>query len=132
MSLSDPVANLLTKIRNASAAKHPTVDVQASRLNERILAILKSEGFVRNYKIMGEAPKQTFKVYLKYAQDRSPAIARLVRVSKLGQRRYAGTDSIPRVLNGLGRAILTTSKGVMTDEEARRQRVGGEVLCFVW
>ena len=132
MSLSDPVANALTKIRNASRAKHPTTEVRASKLIERMLGILKDEGFIRSYKLMGEAPKQSLRVYLKYGPDRAPAICQIVRVSKLGRRRYCGTDNLPRVLSGLGRSILTTSRGVMTDEEAKRQRVGGEILCYVW
>ena len=99
---------------------------------ERMLGILKDEGFIRSYKTMGEAPKQSLRVYLKYGPDRTPAISQIVRVSKLGRRRYCGTDNLPRVLSGLGRSILTTSRGVMTDEEAKRQRVGGEILCYVW
>ena len=132
MQTSDPVANCLTKIRNASRVKHPTTDVPASKLTARLLAILKEEGFIKNYKTAGEAPKQTIKIYLKYGPDHVPAIAHLVRVSKSGRRRYAGVDSMPRVLSGIGRSILSTSKGVMTDQQARKQGVGGEILCYVW
>ena len=130
--IADPVANLLTKIRNASRAKHPVVDVPASRLATNILLVFKQEGFIRNYKPVGQAPKQQLRVYLKYAPDRTPVITQLIRSSKPGRRRYRGVGELPRVLNGLGRAVLTTSKGVITDQEARRQKVGGEVLCYVW
>jgi len=132
MASIDSVANLLTKIRNASRARHPTVDVQASKLTAQILTVLKQEGFIRNFKPAGQAPKQRLRVYLKYAPDRSPAVMQLIAVSTPGSRRYRGAEELPRVLGGLGRAILTTSKGVMTDQEARRQRIGGEVLCYVW
>ena len=132
MSRTDPVADLLTKIRNASRARHPAVDVPASRLTTKIVFVLRQEGFIRNYKPVGQAPKQQLRVYLKYAPDRMPAITQLIRSSKPGRRRYRGVHELPRVLNGLGRAILTTSKGVLTDHEARRQGVGGEVLCYVW
>ena len=130
--ITDPVADVLTKIRNASSAHLPTTDVRASKLTERILAVLKQEGFIRNYKAMGEAPKKQIRVYLKYAPDKTPAIKQVIRVSKPGQRRYRGIDKLPRVLGGLGRTILTTSKGIMTDRQARQDRVGGEVLCYVW
>ena len=129
---TDPVSNLLTKIRNASRAKHPVVDVPASNLTRQILAVLKQDGFIRNYKAVGQAPKLFVRVYLKYTPDHTPAIMQLIRISKPGQRSYRGAGELPRVLNGLGRAILTTSKGVITDQEARRQRIGGEVLCYVW
>ncbi|MBI3320469.1 MAG: 30S ribosomal protein S8 [Candidatus Omnitrophica bacterium] len=133
MSLTDPVADVLTKIRNASRARHGTVEVRASKLTQQILSVLKEEGFIRNYKPAGEAPKQSFRVYLKYVPpDRTPTISEIIRVSKPGLRSYRGPEELPRLLGGLGRAILTTSKGVMTDQEARRQRVGGEVLCYVW
>ena len=129
--ISDPVSDLLTKIRNASRAKHPTADVRASHFGERILVLLKQEGFIRNYKPLGQAPHKQFRVYLKYAPGRVPAITQLVRASKPGQRQYRRVNKLPRVLGGLGRAVLTTSKGLMTDHEARRQRLGGEVLCYV-
>ena len=132
MSLSDPVADLLTKIRNASRARHPVVEVSASKLATKILFVLKQEGFIRTYQSVGEAPKQQLRVYLKYGPGRTPVIAQLIRSSKPGRRHYRGVEELPRVLNGLGRAILTTSSGVMTDVEARRRRVGGEVLCYVW
>lgn len=130
--VTHPIADCLTKIRNASRARHSHVDVRASRFTQQILAILKEEGFIRNVKPVGQPPKQMLRVYLKYMPDRTPAIARLVLVSKPGQRHYRGADELPRVLGGLGRAVLTTSRGLMTDQEARRQRLGGEVLCYVW
>ena len=132
MGMTDPIGDCFAKIRNASLAKHAVVDVRASKLAERVLVLLKEEGFIRNYKRAGEAPKQSFRVYLKYATDKTPAITQLARISKPGRRYYRRTDQMPRVLSGLGRAILTTSKGVMTDQEARRQKIGGEVLCYVW
>ena len=133
MSITDPVADFLTKIRNASRARHEAVEVRASRLTQQVLSVLKQEGFIRNYKTAGQAPKQTFRVYLKYVPpDRTPTISELIRVSKPGLRSYRGPQELPKLLGGLGRAVLTTSKGVMTDQEARRQGVGGEVLCYVW
>ena len=130
--ITDPVADVLTKIRNASSARLPATDVRASKLTERILAVLKQEGFIRHYKAMGEAPKKQIRVYLKYTPDKTPVIKQVIRVSKPGQRRYRGIDNLPRVLGGLGRSILTTSKGIMTDRQARQERVGGEVVCYVW
>lgn len=130
--ITDPVANFLTKIRNGSRANLPVVDVPASKLTERILVVLKQEGFIRNYKAMGEAPKKRIRIYLKYGLDKAPAIKQVIRVSKPGQRRYRGVEKLPRVLGGIGRSILTTSKGIMTDRQARQARVGGEVVCYVW
>ena len=132
MSQTDPVADVLTKIRNASSAKHPAVDVRASELTTRILTVLQQEGFIRNFKPVGQPPKQQLRVYLKYAADYTPAIGQILRVSKPGRRRYRGTGELPRVLNGIGRAVLTTNKGVMTERQAKEQGIGGEVLCYVW
>ena len=132
MAGSDPIADGLTKIRNASRAKHPTVDVRPSRLLQQLLEVLKREGFIRTYKPIGEAPAQrALRVYLKYAK-RTPTLVELIRVSKPGMRRYCKAGELPRVLVGLGVAIVTTSKGVMTEREAYQQRIGGEVLCYVW
>ncbi len=130
--ISDPTSDLLTKLRNGSRAKHATVDARASKFSERILALLKQEGFIRAYKAVGEGTHKSFRIYLKYAPGRVPVIKQLVRASKPGRRQYRKATKLPRVLGGLGRAILTTSKGVMTDQEARRQRLGGEVVCYVW
>lgn len=132
MNSTDPIADLLTKMRNASQARHRSVEVPASRLAERLLAILQREGFIRAFKPVGQAPRGQLRVYLKYAPDKSPAIVQLVRVSKPGLRSYCGVGRLPRVLGGLGRVILTTSKGLMTDQEAKQQRLGGEILCYVW
>jgi small subunit ribosomal protein S8 len=132
MGATDPLADVLTKIRNGSNAKHATVDVPASKVAERVLALLKDEGFIRNVKPMGEGVHRSLRVYLKYGPDKVPAIGQIRRISRPGQRAYADLDRMPRVLNGLGRAIMSTSKGVMTDQKARREHVGGEVLCYVW
>ncbi len=132
MSAIDPIANALTKIRNASSARHPSVDVSASKIIQRLLVVLKEEGFIRNVKPMGQPPRQQLRVYLKYGPEKTPAIVHIARISKAGYRRYAKADQLPRVLRGLGRAVISTSKGLMTDHQARRQRLGGEVLCYVW
>ena len=132
MGASDSLADMLTKVRNASRAKHPAVDVRASRLAERVLGVFKQQGFIRAYKLVGETPPQRMlRVYLKYANG-TPAIRQVVRISKPGQRHYRKAAKLPRVLRGLGVAIVSTSRGVMTDREAYRQRVGGEILCYVW
>ena len=132
MASSDSVSNGLTKIRNASRAKHPSVDLPASRLVERILDVLKQEGFIRTYKALGEVPpRRVLRVYLKYAR-KTPAISQLIRVSKPGVRQYRKASELPRVLGGLGVAIVSTSKGLMTERDAYRQRIGGEVICYVW
>ena len=132
MSISDPLSDGLTKIRNASQAQHPTVDVRATRMLERIVDVLRQEGFIRTYKTVGEtAPQQMLRVYLKYAK-KTPAITQLIRVSKPGVRFHRKANELPRVLGGLGIAIVSTSRGIMTEREAYRQRIGGEVLCYVW
>ena len=132
MAANDTIADGLTRLRNASRAKHPTVDLRASRMVEQILAVMKQEGFIRTYKPVGEKPSQrTLRVYLKYQQKRS-VITQLVRVSKSGARVYRKASELPRVLGGLGLAIVTTSKGLMPEREAYRQRIGGEVVCYVW
>ena len=131
MPSSDPLADVLTKIRNASRAKHPMVDVRASRIAERVLDVLKQEGYIRTYKAMGEVPTQRMlRVYLKYAK-KIPAIKELVRISTPGRRKYSNASLLPRVLRGLGVAVISTSRGVMADRDAYRQRVGGEVICYV-
>ena len=132
MATSDPIADGLTKIRNASRASHPSVDVRASRVVEQILNVLKQEGFIRAYKAMGESPVQRmFRVYLKYAKKR-PAITQLIRVSKPGKREYRKSTELPRVLGGLGLAVISTSKGMMPERDAYHQHIGGEVVCYVW
>ena len=132
MAVSDSIGDGLTKLRNASQAKHPTVDLRASRMLEQILAVLKQEGFIRTYKTVGEQPTQRFlRVYLKYMKKR-PVITALVRVSKPGKREYRKASKLPRVLRGLGLAVVTTSKGLMAERDAYRQRIGGEIICYVW
>ena len=132
MAATDTIADGLTRLRNASRAKHPTVDLRASRIVEQILAVLKQEGFIRTYKLVGEKPSQrTLRVYLKYQQKRA-AITQLVRVSKSGTRVYRKASELPRVLRGLGLAIVTTSKGLMPERDAYRQHIGGEIVCYVW
>ncbi|MFQ5848124.1 MAG: 30S ribosomal protein S8 [Candidatus Methylomirabilales bacterium] len=130
--LSDPIADTLTRLRNASAAGHEKVDIPSSRLKVEIARILKEEGFVRGYKVIDERPQGTLRVYLKYGPGNERVLRGIVRASKPGLRVYTHARKIPQVLSGMGIAILSTSKGVMTDGEARRQAVGGEVLCYVW
>ncbi|MCL2045472.1 MAG: 30S ribosomal protein S8 [Oscillospiraceae bacterium] len=131
MLTTDPIADMLTRIRNASAAKHPTVDIPASNMKKSIAEILLQEGYIRNYQIINDGIQGVIKVTLKY-NGTEKAIAGLRRVSKPGLRVYAGADELPYVLRGLGIAIISTSKGVMTDKKARSSHVGGEVLAFVW
>ncbi len=133
MSFTDPVGDMLTRIRNGSAARHEKVLVPASRLKERIAEVLREEGYIKDFVVHKDDKKQgAITILLKYSSDREPAISDIKRVSKPGLRRYVPTDEIPRVLNGLGIAILSTSKGVLVDREARKQKVGGELICTVW
>jgi small subunit ribosomal protein S8 len=129
---SDPVADMLTRIRNASRAEHEKVDVPASRLKIRLAEILKQEGFIKNYRMLEDSTQGTLRVYLKYGVANERLISGLVRVSTPGRRIYVPHDRIPRILAGMGVTILSTSRGVMTDREARQQKVGGEVLAYVW
>jgi small subunit ribosomal protein S8 len=131
MSLSDPVADFLARIRNAIRARHQKLDVPASKLKAEIARILKEEGYISNYKTQEEDGKQVLRVYLKYA-GAEPAILDLARVSRPGCRVYIGRDEIKRVQGGMGISIMTTPKGVMTGRQARREGVGGELLCEVW
>ena len=131
MSWSDPIADMLTRIRNAQAATHEMVEVPHSKLKAEIARVLKREGFITDYVSEGGA-KKVLRVYLKYSPEGEPSIRGLQRVSRPGLRKHTGVDEIRPVLGGMGVAILTTSQGIMTDQEARRQRVGGEVLCSVW
>lgn len=131
MSFSDPIADMLTRIRNAHMAGLDIMDVPHSRLKSEILRIFKREGFITDYVVEGGV-KKVLRVYLKYTEDRKPVIRGLKRESKLGLRKYVPSDKVPRVLGGLGVAILSTSSGVMTGKEARKQHVGGEVLCSIW
>jgi small subunit ribosomal protein S8 len=129
---SDPIADMLTRIRNAIAARHLKVDVPASRLKMEIARILKNEGYILNYKMAEEGSRKLIRIYLKYTPGNVPVISEIQRVSRPGCRVYVGAKSVPRVLGGLGINILTTPKGVMTGKEARQAGVGGEVLCQVW
>ncbi|GIU75151.1 MAG: 30S ribosomal protein S8 [Bryobacteraceae bacterium] len=130
--VSDPIADMLTRIRNGLKARFPKVDVPASKLKLEIARILKDEGYILNYKIVDEGSHKAIRVYLKYSETGQPAISNLERVSRPGCRVYVGSREIPKVLGGLGISILTTPKGVMTGKEARRQNVGGELLCKVY
>lgn len=132
MSVSDPISDMLNRIRNASSAGMKTAEVDHSVLKSEIAAILKREGYVRDVAIEAEGGRKTLQVALKYGAGRKPVIKGLRRISRPGLRRYVGFDGIPRVLGGMGIAILSTPQGVMTDAEARQKRVGGEVLCQVW
>jgi len=131
MQITDPIADMLTRIRNASAAKHPTVDIPASNMKKSIAEILLQEGYIKNYQLVNDGIQGVIKVSLKY-NGTEKAISGLRRVSKPGLRVYAGADELPYVLRGLGIAIISTSQGVMTDKKARTAKVGGEVLAFVW
>lgn len=132
MSFTDPIGDMLTRIRNASSARHEKVLVPKSRLKIRIAEVLKDEGFIKDFVVHQDGAQGAITILLKYSADREPAISDIKRVSKPGLRRYVPTDSIPRILNGMGIAILSTSKGVMVDREARKQKVGGELICTVW
>ena len=132
MQITDPIADMLTRIRNAGAARHATVDVPASKMKKAIAQILLDEGYIKAFEIVEDGVQGTIKITLKYTANREKAISGLRRVSKPGLRVYAGADELPRVLKGLGIAIVSTSKGVMTDKKARELHIGGEVLAFVW
>jgi len=130
-AVSDPVADLLTRIRNGFRARHQRVDMPSSKLKIEIARVLKEEGYISNYKVSEEKKKQTLRVFLRYAPDGASVIRKIDRVSKPGRRVYAGAGEVPRVLGGLGVNILTTPQGVMTGKTARRAKVGGEILCNV-
>ncbi|MBR2806552.1 MAG: 30S ribosomal protein S8 [Oscillospiraceae bacterium] len=132
MHITDPIADLLTRIRNASSAKHETVEVPASNMKKAIAQILLDEGYIKNMQVVEDDKQGMIKITLKYDADRKPAITGLRRVSKPGLRIYTSCEDMPKVLKGLGIAIVSTPKGVMTDKQARRANVGGEVLAFVW
>ena len=133
MHITDPIADMLTRIRNASNAKHDSVDVPASNMKKSIAQILLDEGYIKNYQLIDDGTQGIIRITLKYSQpNKEKAISGLRRVSKPGLRVYAGADELPKVLRGLGIAIVSTSKGVMTDKAARAAHVGGEVLAFIW
>ena len=132
MAMTDPIGDMLTRIRNAMMASYDTVDIPKSKLKLSIANVLKSEGFIKNYRIVEEGARGTIRISLKYDEKGVPVISGLKRVSKPSRRYYTKSDKIPKVLGGLGVNILSTSKGVMTDREARKVGVGGEVLCAIW
>ena len=132
MTTSDLIADMLTRMRNAMGGRHAKVDVPASKLKADIARILKEEGYILNFKLAEEGSRKTIKIYLKYSLANTPVISKLERVSRPGCRVYVGSREIPRVLGGLGINILTTPKGVMTGKTARKEGVGGEVLCQIW
>ena len=132
MQITDPIADMLTRIRNANSAKHDTVDIPSSNMKKAIAEILLEEGYIRSFQVLSDGTQGTIRVSLKYPGGKEKAITGLRRVSKPGLRIYAGAEELPRVLRGLGTAIISTSQGVMTDRKARDQNIGGEVLAFVW
>ncbi len=133
MQMSDPIADMLTRIRNANTAKHDTVDVPASKMKQAIADILLKEGYVKAVEVIEEGTYKTIRITLKYGKDKNEkVITGLKRISKPGLRVYASTDKLPKVLGGMGTAIISTNKGVLTDKEARKENVGGEVLAFIW
>ena len=132
MHITDPIADMLTRIRNANSAKHDTVDVPASNMKKAIAQILLEEGYIKNFQLIDDGTQGVIRITLKYGAGKEKVISGLRRVSKPGLRVYAGADELPKVLRGLGIAIVSTSKGIMTDKEARKEKVGGEVLAFIW
>jgi small subunit ribosomal protein S8 len=134
MTMTDPIADMLTRIRNANMARRETVKMPSSKLKEALAEVLRREGYIEGYEVtqFPGRPGRVLEITLKYAPDRTRTISGLRRISKPGLRVYTGADKLPRVLGGLGVAVLSTSQGLMTDREARRRRVGGEVLCYVW
>lgn len=132
MPVTDPIADMLTRIRNALVAKHETIDVPASKMKKSIAEILLTQGFIKGYEIQDVAPQANIRITLKYGPNGEKVISGLKRISKPGLRVYAKKDEVPKVLNGLGIAIISTSKGVITDREARALSVGGEVIAYIW
>ena len=132
MQITDPIADLLTRIRNANTVNHETVDCPSSKMKAAIVEILANEGYIKGYQIIEDGKQNVIRMTLKYSPSGERVISGLKRVSKPGLRYYASADEMPRVLKGLGTAIVSTSKGIMTDKEARKEHIGGEVLCFVW
>ena len=132
MTMTDPIADMLTRIRNALRASHEVVDIPSSRMKLNLIKVLKAEGYLKNFKIVNERNRKLIRVFLKYDESGRPVIEGLTRVSKPSCRVYRGYEDIPMVLNGLGVSLISTSKGVMSDRQARDERVGGEVICSVW
>jgi small subunit ribosomal protein S8 len=134
MTMTDPIADMLTRIRNANVAMHETVRMPSSKLKESLAAVLANEGYIEGYDVEDNRgrPGRTLEITMKYTKERDRTISGVRRISKPGLRVYTAADKLPRVLGGLGVAVLSTSQGLMTDREARRRRVGGEILCYVW
>ena len=132
MTMTDPIADMLTRIRNANVVKHETVDVPASNMKKELSRILLEEGFIRGYDVIEDGKQGIIRIQLKYGQTGERVISGLKRISKPGMRVYADKHDVPRVLTGLGISIISTSKGILTDKQARKENVGGEVICYVW
>jgi small subunit ribosomal protein S8 len=132
MTMTDPIADMLTRIRNANVVKHETVDVPASNMKKELSRILLEEGFIRGYDVIEDGKQGIIRIQLKYGQTGERVISGLKRISKPGMRVYADKHEVPRVLNGLGISIISTSKGILTDKQARKENVGREVICYVW
>jgi len=132
MSMTDPIADMLTRIRNATAIRHDRTDIPASQMKLELAKIFRQEGFIRAFKVLEEGPQGLIRIYLKYAEDGEPVIHGMRRVSTPGRRVYSNVEDLPKVRNGLGVAVVSTNRGVLTDEQARGLRVGGEVLCEIW
>ena len=132
MSMTDPIADMLTRIRNANTMRHDKIDVPASRMKKSIATILQEEGYIKSFEVISDDKQGVLRISMKYGENKERVISGLKRISKPGLRVYAGKEEIPRVLGGMGIAILSTSSGIMTDKKARTNGVGGEVLCFVW
>ena len=132
MTMTDPIADMLTRIRNANMVKHETVDVPASNMKKELARILLEEGFIRGYDVIEDGKQGIIRIQLKYGQIGEKVITGLKRISKPGMRVYAAKEELPKVLNGLGISIISTSKGILTDRQARKEGVGGEVICYVW
>ena len=132
MQITDPIADLLTRIRNANTQKHESVEIPASNLKKAIVQILLDEGYIKSFTVTEDGKQGVIKVVLKYTEDKAPVITGLRRVSKPGLRIYSDVENLPKVMKGLGIAIISTSKGVMTDRQARNENVGGEVLAYIW
>jgi len=132
MVMTDPIADYLTRIRNANMVKHESLDIPASNIKKSMSEILKNEGFIKNYEVIEDNKQNVLRIFLKYGKDQQRVISGLKRISRPGLRSYVDSDNVPKVLNGLGIAILSTSDGVITDKEARAKHVGGEVLAYIW
>ena len=132
MSMTDPIADLLTRIRNANMAKLQKVDIPSSNMKVSIANVLRAEGFIKNYKVIADQKQGILRIYLKFIDEKDPVINEITRISKPGSRKYVKSDEIPSVKNGLGIAVLSTSKGIVTDKSAREASLGGEILCTIW